>query len=100
MSIFGFVRRSGSWFAIAIVVVVFGARSARPQAGGVATPQADGQRWDAFVEKFLNDYFAARPDRGVEAGKHEFDGQLPDWSEAALRREVERLKAERAKALA
>jgi uncharacterized protein (DUF885 family) len=56
--------------------------------------------WDTYVEKFLSDYFVANPDSAVAAGKHEFDGQLPDWSEAGLRREVGRLHAERDKASA
>jgi uncharacterized protein (DUF885 family) len=52
------------------------------------------------VERFLNDYFVAHPDVAVAAGMHEFDGKLPDWSEASLRREIARLHAERDKALA
>jgi uncharacterized protein (DUF885 family) len=64
---------------------------------GAQSASASGARWDAFVEQFLKDYFAANPDAAVAAGKHEFDGQLPDWSDAGLRREVARLKAEREK---
>lgn len=56
--------------------------------------------WDKYVEQFLNDYFAARPDFAVYQGKHEFDGKLPDWSEEGLKKEIERLKAEREKASA
>ena len=56
--------------------------------------------WDAYVEQFLSHYFAANPDAAVAAGRHEFDGKLPDWSDAGLRREVTRLKAERDKASA
>jgi uncharacterized protein (DUF885 family) len=41
-------------------------------------------RWDAFVGEFLSAYFAARPDAAVNAGRHELDGQLPDWSPAGL----------------
>jgi hypothetical protein len=68
-------------------------------ANAQSTSDASG-RWDAFVEQFLNDYYAANPDAAVAAGKHEFDGQLPEWSDAGLRREVARLKAERAKVAA
>ena len=100
MSIFEFVRLPGILSGMAIVFVLLGPRVATPQTVGEAKPPTSNAKWDAYVEKFLNDYFAARPDRAVEAGKHEFDGQLPDWSEAGLRREIERLKAERANALA
>jgi uncharacterized protein (DUF885 family) len=58
---------------------------------------SSGAEWDAYVEQFLNDYFAANPDAAVAAGRHEFDGKLPDWSDDGLRRELARLKAERAK---
>jgi uncharacterized protein (DUF885 family) len=68
---------------------------------GQAQPASDASHpWDAYVAQFLNDYFAANPDSAVQAGKHEFDGQLPDWSEVGLRREAARLHAEREKALA
>ncbi|HST53414.1 MAG TPA: DUF885 domain-containing protein [Pyrinomonadaceae bacterium] len=62
-----------------------------------ATPAASpqSQQWDAFVGKFLDDYFAAHPDVAVYAGRHEFDGKLPDWSDAGIKREIARLHAER-----
>jgi uncharacterized protein (DUF885 family) len=66
----------------------------------IAQPADDAARWDAHVERFLNDYFVANPDFAVAAGKHEFDGKLPDWSAAGLQTEVARLHAERDKALA
>ena len=56
--------------------------------------------WDAYVEQFLADYFVAHPDFAVDAGRHEFDGQLPDWTEEGLRHEIARLRAERDKAAA
>src|SRR5215211_3112256 len=40
--------------------------------------------WDALVVDFLKAYFVARPDFAVGAGLHEFDGQLPDWSDAGI----------------
>jgi hypothetical protein len=81
--------------AVVIVAALWGANlQARGQSSDDAT-----QRWDAHVERFLNDYFAAHPDFAVAAGKHEFDGKLPDWSEAGLRREIARLHTERDKTL-
>ena len=49
------------------------------------------ESWDAVVTEFLDSTFAARPDIAVNAGRHEYDGRLPDWSEAGLRRERDRL---------
>jgi hypothetical protein len=56
--------------------------------------------WDKYVAKFLDDYFAANPPFAVAQGKHEFDGKMPDWSEEGLKKETDRLKAERDKASA
>jgi hypothetical protein len=38
------------------------------------------KEWDAYVGQFLDSYFAAHPDVAIIAGRHEFDGKLPDWS--------------------
>jgi len=56
--------------------------------------------WDAYVDQFLSDYFAANPTFAVIQGKHEYDGKFPDWSEAGLQKEIARLKSEREKASA
>jgi hypothetical protein len=56
--------------------------------------------WDSYVSRFIDSYFAAHPDAAVAAGRHEFDGKLPDWSRTGLEREIARLRAEREQALA
>jgi hypothetical protein len=61
---------------------------------------AANAKWDAFVEQFLNDYFAANPTFAVIQGKHEYDGKFPDWSADGLNKEIARLKSERQKAAA
>ena len=42
--------------------------------------------WDSFVNAFLDGYFELNPPQGVSAGRHEFDGRLPDWSPEGLAR--------------
>jgi hypothetical protein len=54
--------------------------------------------WDAFVDRYLTGYFELHPDEAVKAGRHEFDGQLPDWSSAGLRRTTEFLHRNRTEA--
>jgi Bacterial protein of unknown function (DUF885) len=54
--------------------------------------------WENYLNQFLEAYFVARPDFAVSAGRHEFDGKLPDWSAEGIDREVKRLRAERAQA--
>lgn len=54
--------------------------------------------WDHFVRSFLDGYFERHPTFAAGAGRHEFDGRLPDWSPEGLAREADWLKAERARA--
>jgi Bacterial protein of unknown function (DUF885) len=57
-------------------------------------PTSDAARdWDGFVEQYLASYFEARPDVAVLAGRHEYDGRLPDWTPEGLRKEVVRLRS-------
>ena len=53
---------------------------------GAQTPSAAPARarWDSLASGFMNAYFAALPDIAVNAGRHDLDGQLPDWSAAGL----------------
>jgi hypothetical protein len=55
----------------------------------------DAKSWDAYVDEFLEAYFVARPDFAVRAGRHEFDGKLPDWSAEGIAKEIKRLRAEK-----
>ncbi len=50
-----------------------------------ATPAAD---WPAFVNQYIEASFRADPGFAVQQGRHEFDGQIADLSEAAIAREV------------
>ena len=49
------------------------------------------QSWEPFVNEYLDSYFAAHPDFAVRAGRHEFDGKLPDWSSEGIAAEIKRL---------
>src|SRR5437867_13216792 len=40
--------------------------------------------WDDYVTGFLDSYFHNNPTFAVSAGRHEFDGRLPDWSEKGI----------------
>jgi hypothetical protein len=54
---------------------------------------SDAKAWDSYLNEFLEAYFLARPDFAVRAGRHEFDGKLPDWSADGLAKEAKRLHA-------
>jgi uncharacterized protein DUF885 len=40
--------------------------------------------WSTFSQGFILGYFTVSPAFAVAQGKHEYDGQLPDWSETGL----------------
>ena len=50
---------------------------------GKAQTSAASADWDKYIAAYLDAYFAAHPDQAVSAGRHEFDGKLPDFSKAA-----------------
>jgi Bacterial protein of unknown function (DUF885) len=59
---------------------------------------AVGGSWDRFVQSFLTGYFESHPTFAAGAGRHEYDGRLPDWSREGIEGEIARLGEERARA--
>jgi hypothetical protein len=56
--------------------------------------------WDRFAAGFIESYFRADPMFAVYQGRHEYDGQFSDWSEAGLEARAAELHAQRDSALA
>src|SRR5690349_7407649 len=52
--------------------------------GEDAAASARPSRWSDFSKSFIDGYFRVSPAFAVGQGKHEYDGQLPDWSETGL----------------
>lgn len=72
--------------------------TAAPPAGADAAPAAAkpaGAEWNAAVDGFLNGFFEHFPTWGANAGKHEFDGRLPDFSAEGLQRNIQWLHQQR-----
>ena len=69
---------------------------APPAPPAVAAAPADP--WPEFSARFLEEYFRANPFFAVEAGRHEFDGQMPDFSAAGIASQVALLKRLRSQA--
>ena len=78
------------------IVVLLGACAKAPP----PAPAARSETWPEFAQRFIEESFRADPYFGVQSGRHEFDGQMPDWSPTALAGEVARLKRARAQAAA
>jgi hypothetical protein len=73
-------------------------QNSAPQPVQPETAAQGSAEWDKYVGDFLDSYFVAHPDVAVLAGRHEFDGKLPDWSDAGLKKEIQRLHSERDRA--
>jgi hypothetical protein len=82
--------------AVMFALVLF-AFACQPASRQTATQPAmntnDDKAWDSYLNEFLETYFVAHPDFAVRAGRHEFDGKLPDWSAAGIAQEIKRLHA-------
>lgn len=44
--------------------------------------------WAFYMATFIDSYLAKNPAFAVYQGRHEFDGQLPDWSEEGLKEQI------------
>jgi hypothetical protein len=95
----------GIIFFSVLTMFAAGCQQAAPPANQMANANTNAGKsasgeWDAYVDRFINEYFAANPSFAIYQGRHENDGKLPDWTEEGLKKEIDRLKAERDKAAA
>ena len=58
--------------------------SSESSAASSSAVAATDRGWPAFVERFIASRFKADPAFAVQAGRHEFDGQMPSWSRSAI----------------
>jgi len=58
-------------------------------------PSAASAAWLRQSNSFIEEYMLARPSFAAQAGRHEFDGQLPDLSAHGIKREIARLHDQR-----
>jgi uncharacterized protein (DUF885 family) len=89
--------------AAAVALIAIGGlagcdRSQSPSSAPSATTAAANAAWPRFVEDFIEAYFVANPTFAVSAGRHEFDGKLPDWSSEGIAKEIQRLEGLRNRA--
>lgn len=48
--------------------------------------------WQAFSDRFIEDYFRLNPAFAVYQGRHEYDGVLPDWTTDGIAAQIAFLK--------
>ena len=88
---------------LAAALIALGACSGpapTPPAAAPSTAAAAPDPGPQFAAHFLEAYFKANPYFAVQAGRHEFDGQMPDLSAAGIAAQVALLKRLRAEAQA
>ena len=79
--------------AMIVVLALAGCRvSDTPDNGAAPQASAEAGDWPGFVNQFIEATFRANPGFGVGQGRHEYDGQIGDLSEAGISAEVARLK--------
>ena len=75
--------------SLAVMVTACSPASSDPSGQAAKSTGIDtASDWGKFVDTFLTGYFPRNPDFAVYQGRHEFDGKLPDWSEAGLADQV------------
>jgi uncharacterized protein DUF885 len=79
--------------AVCAFALLLGAcASTTSESGGAAGAQAQAA-WSDFLNRSIDGYFRLNPEFAVNQGRHEFDGQLPDWSGTGLANSVSFLRS-------
>lgn len=88
--------------ALLSAVALSGCDSSSKPAQQRAATQAPAKptTWTGFVDQLIEQYFVHNPTFAVSSGRHEFDGQLPDWSSEGLKKTIAWLEQARADAAA
>jgi uncharacterized protein (DUF885 family) len=84
--------RCGAVLAGLVLVGMVGCGQAPPPSAPAKKPPSQAsQQWTNLSNGFIEDYLQAQPYFAALAGRHEFDGQLPDLSSHGIKREIARL---------
>src|ERR1700733_5769300 len=80
---------------VALVGMVGCGRPPPPAGPEKRPPSKASQQWMNLSNGFIEDYLRAQPFFAAQAGRHEFDGQMPDLSAHGIKREIARLHDQR-----
>jgi hypothetical protein len=64
-------------------------------AKAAAAKAAANSPWQQAVDGFIAGWLQRNPAQAANAGKHEYDGKLPDWSPAGIKANIDWLHAQR-----
>ncbi|HEV7441274.1 MAG TPA: DUF885 family protein, partial [Steroidobacteraceae bacterium] len=98
----GRVAMAAAMVTVAAVLIAAAGCSRQPPPAPVPPPPdptaTARAAWNDFADRFIEGYFKSHPFFAVQAGRHELDGQMPDWSAASFQKEIDRLKLLRTQA--
>ena len=82
-----------------LAVLILALAACTRQEGTPATTAAPSQTWASTRDALIEEYLKAQPAFAIYQGRHELDGELPDWSAEGIAAEVKRLHAARDRAV-
>jgi hypothetical protein len=88
------------FIAAALIALAVAACGREPPRAPAQPAQSSTPTWAQFVDQYLEQFFVMHPSIAAGQGRHEFDGQMPDWSAEGIQRQIEALERARAAALA
>ena len=89
------VSRATWIVALVLFVTACGQKPAAPAAPKPAAKPAGNAAWAEIADRFIENYFELQPFFAVGAGRHEFDGKMPDFSAGGIQKNIDWLKRER-----
>jgi uncharacterized protein (DUF885 family) len=77
--------------AVSLAAITLMGACKKVEGDGAAASATTGS-WDAVSKDFVEGYFKLNPGTAIYVGRHEFDGQLPDWSKEGIEQQITFLK--------
>jgi Bacterial protein of unknown function (DUF885) len=87
--------KAGTALSGVLLLILAACGQSTPPPPRVKGPSAASLEWAKRSKGFVEDYLTAQPMFAAQAGRHEFDGQLPDLSAHGIKREIARLHEQR-----
>jgi uncharacterized protein (DUF885 family) len=88
--------KAGAALSGLLLLGVAGCGQTPPPSASAARPLSPAsEQWAKITKGFIDSYLTAQPFFAAQAGRHEFDGQMPDLSAHGIKREIARLHDQR-----